>query len=47
MATPIDNTRPATDAENVVMQVDEIKTAASAPLDPNRTSGHILTLDLE
>lgn len=46
MATPHDGSRSATEAESVLLQIDEVKTASTGPTDPNRTSGHILTLDI-
>lgn len=52
MATPADGTRPATDAEVAILGVDEVRTAATgggagAVIVPTRTSGHILTLDID
>ncbi|MEN0001468.1 MAG: type II and III secretion system protein family protein [Pseudomonadota bacterium] len=47
MAVPTDNRRAASVAEAVLLQIDEVNTSATGAAAPNRTSGHILTLDIE
>jgi len=51
-ATPLDGSRPATVVESAVLGVDEVRSAAIAKNSDGepvalRTSGHILTLDLD
>ncbi|WP_306120804.1 MULTISPECIES: type II and III secretion system protein family protein [unclassified Roseitalea] len=49
--TPLDGTRAATTAENLVLGVDEVQTSATGAGEPiarpPRTTGHILTLDVD
>ncbi|MEL6919570.1 MAG: type II and III secretion system protein family protein [Pseudomonadota bacterium] len=47
VALPTDNTRATSVAEAVLSQLDEVNTAATGQSGADRTSGHILTLDIE
>jgi len=47
MAVPTDDARTASVAEAVLLGIDEVNTSATGAAAPGRTSGHILTLDIE
>lgn len=47
MAVPTNDSRAASVAEGVLLQIDEVNTSATGAAAPGRTSGHILTLDIE
>ncbi|MEO0543320.1 MAG: type II and III secretion system protein family protein [Pseudomonadota bacterium] len=47
MVVPTDDARAASVAEAVLLQIDEVNTSATGATAPGRTSGHILTLDIE
>ena len=46
LATPLDGTRAPTDVENVGLNIDEVKTAATGAAFPKPAGGHILTLEV-
>lgn len=45
-ATPIDGSRPATVAENAILQVDEIKTSSTGGAEAVSMRGHFLSLEI-